>query len=254
MQIRAGIIHPISYGKLSKLHKNEILYWSGHSKIIEVLMQIYTILTLNEEGYVAPVDFCLDTYFGEYTYLAEKYLSDVSDNIIAYYFYEYQCVMIENPISVWSKNTIGHQEERNTLDKFNNIYGYTIDSVRRREYTIPGTNITISGTPDGIVTQSPGHIFDGYLVEIKYQNNKFTDFILRNKCQISAYAKIFKKPVMLIILSNRKYQVFKYSLETLERFWEKEILPKLLINIREIHENLLITDPHDIPKYLTYLG
>jgi hypothetical protein len=266
IHLRAGIIYAIANGRINKSHLEEILHWSKYTKVIESLYRVYQIQQIETVGmYRAPVDFDVKEQFGDHFELVKKYLDIISIHIIAYYFYEYCYVVLENPIIAWSKNTRGHQEEQNTLSRFNDVYGYSITTIKRKEYIIPGTDIMISGTPDGEVQNSPGGIFDGYLVEIKYQNNKSNDYVVRNKCQIAAYSKIFNKSVMLIVFSNdyfqgnshngsNHYNVYRYTKETLSKFWESDVVPKLISNINKIKNNLFIVDPSEIPKYLAYIS
>lgn len=253
IHLRAGIIYAIANNKFGKSHLDEILYWSKHMKLIEALFRVHQIQQIKDVGmYRAPVDFSVENHFDSQYSQVSEYLKNISIHIIAYYFYEYRYVVLDNPVIAWSKNTKGHKEEQNTLNRFNNVYGYNITTIKRKEYTIPGTNIVISGTPDGEIVNSPGGIFDGYLLEIKYQNNKSNDCVNRNKCQIAAYSKIFGKSVMLIVYNNNQYNVYKYTKETLSKYWSYDVEPKLISNVDKIRSNIFIVKPSDIPKYLSY--
>ena len=250
IRLRAGILYNIANSILKKQHISEIFYWSNNPKYILSMQMINDILEIDKDiNYIPPVDFDYEHYFEDFSVL--KYLDDVSINVLAYYFLEYcKFEKIENPILQWKTNTRGQAEEKAAIYRFNNVYGYTINPIKRSEYKIPNTNIIISGTPDGIIMSSPGGIFDGYLVEIKYQTKINND---RNKFQIASYCKIFNKPVMLIIYSVNKYKIFHYTVETLNRMWNKYVLPGLLKNIEIIKENVIIKKPQDIIKYQEYL-
>lgn len=256
IHIRAGIIYNIANSRIGKQHVSEIFYWSNDPKLVASMKIIYDILSFTDEpNYKAPVDFNYLEYFKDGKDLAKKYLAEVSINLIAYYFLEFnrfEC--IKNPIVQWNKNTRGHSEEKNAIFRFNNVYGYKIVPVNRGTHTIAGTNLIISGTPDGIIKSSPGGIFDDHIVEIKYQSNMSEICKQRNKYQVCSYSKIFGKPVVLIIYSGNKYLVYRYTIESLEKFWNKEILPKLSNGIKKIEQYVKISTPQDIGKYLRFMN
>jgi len=254
IRIRAGIIYNIVNLQITKQHANEIFYWSNNPEFVTIMGMINDILSM-DVCYPPPVDFEYLRYFVGYESIAKQYLKDVDLGTIAYYFLEYQKFeKIENPISQWRVNTKGQTEEKNAIYRFNKVYGFTISSIKRGDYMIEGTNIVISGTPDGIITSSPGGIFDGYLVEIKYQTRTNDKTKIRNKYQISSYCKIFNKPVMLIVFLNNKYNVYHFTVETLNKIWNKDILPGLKANIKNIQDKLLIRCPQDITTYYDYIN
>lgn len=262
MHIRAGILCQLIDGQLNKDHLLEIIYWSGWTDQLKAVYNIYKILELYKLDptlYYKPIaDYNLSNYFGQHTNLATKYLELVPPEIICYYFHEVYFIdipyiTIGNPAKGWNKQTLGHIQENKAVEIFNQIYGYEIASIGRQSYKIPGTNITISGRPDGYIKSSPGGIFDDFILEIKYSRNKRQDDyqIRKNKVQMASYCKTFNKSVMLIVYSKNTYNVFRYLKNMLNKFWDKEILPKLHTQYPKLFERLCISSPEDIPKYLS---
>lgn len=250
MNIRAGIIYDIVYIENLNLQiVKEIFFWSNKVDKVNEFWHINQILKLRNIECLAPVDFDLSLYFRVEYKRAKK----LNIHHVAYYFIE--CMpklFMTNPIKLWNCNSSGLKNEKYSLTLFNHIYGYEIDSVGRGKYQIPNSNIVISGTPDGIVKSSPGKIFDDYIVEIKFRKYQSEQFVKRNKFQICAYSKIFKKPVLLIVLQDNKFRVYRYSHEYLACMWEKEIEPYLLRNAALFSDKLLINEPADLDKYLAF--
>lgn len=250
MNIRAGIIYNVAHIEhLTKQQFTEIFFWSNRIEIINECWHYNQIKKLGDVSYPAPVDFDPKMYFKNIN------IDELSVNMIAYYFIECEpSQLMRNPISNWNPNTYGLQIEKKTIQSFNMVYGYNISSVRRKTYNIPDTDIVISGTPDGEILSSPGGIFDGYLVEIKFQRGSIADVVNRNKYQIAAYSIIFDKPVLIIVFSDFKYRVYRYTKQTLRRFWETEVLPKFLPSATNIRKSIKLDHPADIEKYFSYLS
>lgn len=254
LNVRAGIIYLLVYNQYTYCHILEIVYWSGLSDKIKTLIDINNILNFQDKdiNYVAPVDFTIESCFRKNTELAQKYLAGVSINLIAYYYYEYSFIdRIINPAKLWRKNTIGHKNENNTLNILNYVYGYDIVRVQRKSIVLDNLGIIISGTPDGIIKSSPGNIFNGYLVEIKYGRCISADQVQKNIVQIAAYSKIFGMPVLLISYYHGKYWIKRYSLEKLAKVWDN-LCPRLKDTMDIIRSKILIDSPAEVGEYLAF--
>ncbi len=255
INLRAGLIYNISHKKITKQHVNEIFYWSNNPKYISVLKMIEEILLIDPNiNYTPPIDFNVTAYFGDYYKVAYDYLKNVGINVLAYYFFEHcKFQMIVNPISSWNKNTKGQKQEKSAIFKFNNVYGYSIQKIKRSSYVIKDHNLSISGTPDGIVKSSPGGIFDDHIVEIKCQLKINDECKERNRFQIACYSKIFNKPVLLIIYNGGQYVIYRFSIESLDKCWNNQILPKLIKGVDSLKDIITVNNLSDLKKYNSYV-
>jgi hypothetical protein len=255
INIRSGLVYNISNNNLSKQHINEIFYWSNDVKYISILKVIQEILMIDPNiNYIPPIDFDIMIYFDGYYDIAYHYLKNVGMNVLSFYFLEHcKFKIIDNPIAAWNKNTKGLKEEELAIFRFNNIYGYKIGKAKRGSYIIKEHNLLISGTPDGIVESSPGGIFDDYIVEIKYQPRITSECKIRNKYQISSYCKIFNKPVLLIILTGNNYIIHRFTLDCLNKFWNDEVVPKLIKGIGFIKKFVKVESLDDLNKYTEFI-
>lgn len=256
INLRAGLVYNISNGKLNKQHMNEIFYWSNNHKFITLLKMIDEILTIDPNiNYNSPIDFDASFYFGEFYEMIKIYLNDVGENVLSYYFLEYcRFETITNPITVWNKNTVGQKQEKIAIFKFNNVYGYRIGEAKRGNYLIEEHGLLISGTPDGVVLSSPGGIFDDHIVEIKCQNRINDECKTRNKYQIACYCKIFNKPVLLIIYNCGQYLIYRFTLESLNRFWNSQVLPKLIKGINPFKKFIKVKSLTDFKQYESFIN
>jgi hypothetical protein len=255
IHVRAGLIYNISHDKITKQHVSEIFYWSNDVNFISVLKMIEEILLIDPNiNYSPPVDFNINIYFGNFHEVAYNHLKNVGMNVLAFYFLEYcKFKVIDNPVSSWNKNTKGLKEEEFAIFRFNNVYGYNIVKARRGIYKVDGFDLSISGTPDGIVQSSPGGIFDDHLVEIKYQPRISEESKMRNKYQIACYSKIFNKPVMLIIYTNNNYTIHRFTMESLNKFWNNNIMPKLIKGFNQIKDVVKVKSLSDLHKYNSFI-
>lgn len=264
MYIRAGIIYQLINRYLSKEIYRELIYWSNYSENNSFYYDMYYVLTIMESDfyYQAPIDFDLECYYpGRSKQILELFggctQQDVHD-AVSYYIYEYRMILEEekmyiipeNPTNTWF-GTIGKDMETTTKIILSSIYGFTIDEIQRSFYTIPDTNINIAGKADGYIRSSPGGIYNGYVLECKYVQNRCK--IAKVMTQIACYNKIYGCPVLLAILTGNEIKLFSYSSITLAKHWANKIVTKLVDVCSEIDQKILIKNIEDVPDHIEFM-
>jgi len=268
MHIRAGLVYPLAKKKYSKDSYRgivrEIIYWSGWCDDNKFYYDMYYIgIILNSDlCYPAPFDFDLSVYYPGYeqkilNIFAEWDCQDIFD-AISYYIYHYQLVLAEemvrviplNPTLCWLE-TKGKNYEVTVKFILNQVYGFDIGVIDRKDYKIPGTDVTLVGKADGIIVSSPGGVYDKHVLECKYARNKCN--IEKNRTQIACYYKIYGLPVLLVIFQDNVIKTYRYGEYSLAQTWNENV-GSLLTACDEIRRVAKLENTESVPEAIELLA
>lgn len=261
MRVRAGIVYQMITDRMEPKNYREIIFWSGWADNIKFYFDIYNINKIieSEIRYATPKDFQLQQFFGNRSGQLMKIFEDYEDECIlgavSYYLFEYvyaiidqlKIITLQNPTYGWY-STLGLNMESSAKIILTQIYGYDIIEIDRAEVTI-SKSIMLVGKADGLIKSSPGGLYDGWILEIKFSKGGNCN-ILKNQSQIACYHKIYDRPVLLVIYTLKQLKIYPYNSAKLGQIWDSTINDKLIAECKKIKKISNVEKIQDIPKLM----